>query len=75
MSYAAVVIALFFVSGIVCDEGLEEGNDLVNCEGSLIFPPPLNEIKCARFIYFFPNYLSNMLFCISGKIMHLSLNI
>ena len=55
MSNTAVFIAMFFVSGIIC----EEGDNLVNCEGSLNFPPPLNEIKCVRYI-FFPNYASTL---------------
>ena len=48
MSIATVVISLFFITGIIC----EEGDTLVDCEGSLIFPPPLNEIKCVRYILF-----------------------
>ena len=34
MSYA--LIALILIAGINC----EESDNLVNCEGSLIFPPP-----------------------------------
>ena len=36
MSYASILIALILISGINC----EESDNLVNCEGSLIFPPP-----------------------------------